>query len=103
MRISSAARQSIRNRRHTRDADQENPKTLSADANLFSFPLANLEPHNGQAGDLLEVAKIGRSHGVAEFERRYAYQKIGKRNADSAGLILAVDLSGAQCDGHGDR
>jgi hypothetical protein len=41
-----------------------------------------------------------RRDGVADFERGHADQKIGKRNADSLRLTLAVDPPGAQRRGN---
>src|SRR5664279_4200409 len=50
-----------------------------------------------EAGDHLEVAKVGSRYAVAEFQGGHPDQQIGERKADALRLILAVDLAGAYC------
>src|ERR1017187_1246324 len=64
--------------------------------------LVALQRDDLQAGDHLEVAKVGGSHAVAEFQCGHPDQQIRQREADAFGLILAVDLPGAQRDRYGD-
>jgi hypothetical protein len=51
-----------------------------------------------QAGDQLKVSDVRRSHSVAKFEGTHPYQQIRKRDADTFGPALAVDLSGTKGD-----
>lgn len=62
-----------------------------------------LQLHDRQAGYALEVAEIGRAYVVAEFEGGHADEQIGKSNSHSSRLILAIDFSRAEGQGHGDR
>jgi hypothetical protein len=52
-----------------------------------------LELHDGEAGDHLEVANVGRRYAIAEFKCRHPDQQIGQGQPHSSSLILAVDFS----------
>ena len=62
-----------------------------------------LELHHRQSRDQLEVAEITGSYAVAEFQGRYSNQQIGKRNAHTSSLILAIDLPDPKSDRRRDR
>ena len=61
------------------------------------------EANDAQAGDLLEMADVGRPDSIAEFQRSHSDQEIGEWDANALGLALTVDLSGPDrdLDGHG--
>src|SRR5471030_2597286 len=67
------------------------------------YGLARLKLNDAQAGDQLEVADVCRSHSVSKLHCARSYQQIRKRNADTLGLALAVDLSGTNGDRDRDR
>jgi len=52
-----------------------------------------------EAGDELEMAKIGCDDGVADFKGSDADEKIDGGNGDASGALLAVDLTGQERSG----
>jgi hypothetical protein len=56
---------------------------------------AAAQSHDLQTWDLLEVADVGRSQPVAEFQGARPDRQIRSRNADATRLAPAIDLFGA--------
>ena len=56
-----------------------------------------------QAGDQLKVADVRRPHFVAKLQSARPNPEVRERNADTFGLALAADLSGAESDRNGHR
>ena len=72
-------------------------------ATVAPIPRPPLQPDDLQVVNLLEVTYVSRPNPIAEFQCGDSDRQVRERDANSAGLALAIDLAGSERDPHRDR